>query len=109
MAASEYLSNKSEGNGEKALRSSIYTGVAYICTVALLVLPYFIFTGYLVALLFTLVVALFIIFFFNYYISVAKDFSFKRRFFEMTAISLSVAVLSFGIGFVVRKIFGIDV
>ncbi|HKL07646.1 MAG TPA: VIT1/CCC1 family protein, partial [Bacteroidales bacterium] len=36
MAASEYLSTKSEGDGAKALASSIYTGLAYIGTVIIL-------------------------------------------------------------------------
>ena len=38
MAASEYLSQRSEGESERASTSALYTGVAYICTVALLIL-----------------------------------------------------------------------
>ena len=45
MAASEYLSTKSEGSGERALKSSIYTGAAYIVTVILLILPYLLVNG----------------------------------------------------------------
>ena len=57
----------------------------------------------------TIGIALMIIFVFNYYISVAKDYSFKKRFGEMAIISLGVAALSFGIGVLVRKIWGIEV
>jgi len=32
--------------------------------------------------------AMLIIFFFNFYISVAKDYSFRRRFLEMAGLSL---------------------
>jgi len=82
MAAAEYLSQRHEGS-ESPLRSASYTGAAYIATVILLILPYLIFSNYLVCLFTTIGIALFIIFFFNYYVSVAKDMPFRQRFFEM--------------------------
>ncbi len=109
MAASEYLSTKSEGKAERAIKSSIYTGVAYIVTVILLILPYMLIANYFICLAFTLGIAMLIIFFFNYYISVAKDYSFKRRFLEMAGLSLGVAALTFAIGFLIRKTMGIEV
>jgi len=109
MAASEYLSTKSEGRGERAVKSSIYTGVAYIVTVFLLILPYLLIANYFICLALTLGIALLIIFFFNFYISIAKDYSFKRRFLEMAALSLGVAALTFAIGFLIRKTLGIEV
>ena len=109
MAASEYLPTKSEGSGERALKSSIYTGVAYIVTVILLILPYLLVANYFLCLGLTLSIAMIIIFFFNFYISVAKDYSFKRRFLEMAALSLGVAMLTFAIGFLIRKTLGIEV
>ena len=39
MAASNYLAQRAEGN-PKALKSSAYTGIAYLLTVILIVLPY---------------------------------------------------------------------
>ena len=42
MAASNYLAERADNN-PKALKSSIYTGMAYLVTVALLVLPYLLF------------------------------------------------------------------
>ncbi len=109
MAASEYLSKKSEGEAESALKSSIYTGFAYIVTVIILVLPFFLLEHYLVCLAFTLASALLIIFLFNYYISVAQDLNFRHRFFEMAGISMGVALLTFGIGFLVRTFLEVDV
>ena len=111
MAASEYLSTKSEEvEGEStALKSSVYTGIAYIFTVLILILPYLVFQHYLVCLMFTLINAILIISVFNYYISVAKDLSFRKRFFEMCGISLGVAALSFFIGVVIRSVLGIEV
>ncbi len=61
------------------------------------------------ALLATLLVGVSIIFVFNYYISVAKDLSFRKRFMEMFIISMGVAVFSFGIGWVIRISLGVDV
>ena len=43
MAASEYLSTRSEDTSKQPVRAAIYTGIAYIITVALLVLPYLLF------------------------------------------------------------------
>ncbi|NLV90839.1 MAG: rubrerythrin family protein [Firmicutes bacterium] len=109
MAASEYLSQRSEGESERASTSALYTGVAYICTVALLILPYLVLTNYLLSLVCTLVIALAIIFAFNYYISVAKDLNFRRRFTEMALISMGVALVSFAIGYLIRVTLGVDI
>ena len=46
---------------------------------------------------------------FNYYISVAKGLSFKKRFGEMASISLGVAVLSFVVGLLVKQFLGVDI
>lgn len=111
MAASEYLSTKSE-EGEttsSALKSSLYTGSAYLATVAVLILPFLVFDNYLICLSLTLFSALFIIFIFNYYLSVAKDLPFFRRFTEMAIISLGVSALTFAIGFLLRNYAGIDI
>ncbi|NVO10896.1 MAG: VIT1/CCC1 transporter family protein [Bacteroidales bacterium] len=109
MAASDYLSKKADNTEKEPLRSATYTGIAYIITVTLLILPYLIFHHYLLCLGLTLFTAILIIFGFNYYISVAKDLNFKRRFTEMALISLGVSALTFGIGFLVRNALGIDI
>lgn len=57
----------------------------------------------------TLAAAVLIIAFFNYYISVAKDLPFRRRFLEMAGLSLAVAGLSFVIAVLIRTLFGVDV
>ena len=107
MASSEYLSSKAEGK-PNALKSAIYTGIAYIITVAILIIPYLLLgDNKFLALGIMLISVVLIILFFNYYISVAKDLPFKKRFLQMTIISLSVAAISFGIGFFINIIFGI--
>ncbi len=109
MGASEYLSTKAEGNTEAAFKSSLYTGTAYIFTVLFLVLPYFFFKNYLLALMTTLIIGVLIILFFNYYVSIAKDLPFKKRFLEMTLLSLGIAAFSFAIGIIIRKTLGVDI
>ncbi len=109
MAASEYLSTKSEGNGANALASSFYTGLAYIFTVIILILPYFLFANYFVCLAMTMTFAILVILFFNYYISVAKDLNFRKRFWEMFIISMGVAAFTFGIGYLIRIFLGVEI
>lgn len=110
MAASNYLAERADGN-PNALKSSLYTGIAYLITVVFLVAPYLIFSNemYMAALITMLIFVILIIFFFNYYISVAKGYNFKRRFIEMASISLSVAFISFLIGLAAKALLGIDV
>lgn len=109
MSASSYLSARAEGGGKDHIKSAIYTGIAYIITVLLLVVPYLIVQNPFFALLITILIALSIIFFFNFYISIAKDYSFKHRFFEMVLINLTVTGITFLIGFGIRKTFNIDI
>lgn len=110
MASSEYLSSRSEG-GSNALKSGLYTGVVYLATVAFLVLPYLLLPNesFMVALAIMLGTVVIIILAFTYYISVAKDVPFFKRFAEMAIISLSVAGLSFVIGIIVKATLGIEI
>ncbi len=125
MGASSYLSTKSEeptpahgldaqrpsgpGVGKNPLKASVYTGVAYLLTVLVLIFPYLILSNYYVSLTCTLAAAIAIIAGFNYYISVARSEPFKGRFLEMAGLSLGVAAFSFLVGFVLRTLFGVDV
>ena len=109
MAASEYLSSKAEKKENfKPGRASLYTGIAYIFTVVLLVLPFLFLSNYLAALLITIGIAMAVIAVFNFYISVAMDEGFFSRFLEMAIISIGVAAVSFLIGFLVKKYLGLD-
>jgi len=108
MAASEYLSTRSENTNRQPMRAAIYTGIAYIITVALLVMPYLLIPNYILDLVITLTIAVIIIAVFNYYISVAKGEPFRERFLEMAGLSLGVAAFSFVIGYLIRNWLGIN-
>jgi len=111
MAASNYLASKAD-NDPKAKKAALYTGVSYLITVMLLVLPYLIVpqTGIwiYVSLAITLLIAVGIIAGFNFYVSVAKGQEFKPRFLEMAGISLGVSFFSFLVGLLVKLVFGAE-
>lgn len=109
MAASEYLSTRSEGSQRQPLKASLYTGISYILTVAILILPYLLMNNYFICLAISLTAAVLIIAGFNYYMSVVKNEPFRSRFWEMTLMSFGVAALSFGIGALMRNFLGFQI
>ncbi|HOV54878.1 MAG TPA: VIT1/CCC1 transporter family protein [Bacteroidales bacterium] len=108
MAASEYLSTKTENNEKNPFLASIYTGIAYIITVVLIIFPFFFPINPYISLVITLVMGVAIIAVFTYYISVVQDLNFRKRFTNMVSISMGVAILSFLIGLLARSILGIE-
>jgi VIT1/CCC1 family predicted Fe2+/Mn2+ transporter len=109
MAASEYLSTKTEGGSQQPLKAAFYTGTTYVVTVILLIVPYLLLPNYFVSLACTLSTAVLIIALFNFYISVAMDQPFRKRFAEMAMLSLGVAGLSFLLGLALRVVLGVEV
>ena len=109
MASSEFLAAKSEGRKD-AFKSCSYTGIAYLITVALLILPYMLFSNeqYMYALISMIATVILIIAGFTYYISVAKGEKFRPKFLEMSCISVGVAIISFGVGILAKHFLGVD-
>jgi len=108
MMSSEYLSARSDG-AEHPFKQASYTGIMYVLAVALMTLPYLLLNDYRIALAILIATVITIIFLFTYYVSVAKDLPFKRRFLEMVSISMGVALVSFIIGILVKQFLGITV
>ncbi|MCH3909423.1 MAG: VIT1/CCC1 transporter family protein [Bacilli bacterium] len=114
MMASNYLAESSQGHKD-ALKSSLYTGGAYLITVALLVLPYicFIPTGdpnaYIYAFCIMIAIVILEIAFFNFYIGVAQEKPFWKHFLLMASISIGVAAISYGIGLLANMLLGVNV
>jgi len=109
MASSEYFSRKTERSKRKPLLAAFYTGSVYFLTVLILISPFFLFSNALLSLSFTVLNALLIIAAFTYYISYIQNISFKKRFFEMALVSLSIALLSFVIGYLLRIWIGVEI
>ena len=111
MASSGYLASQEEEEKEDVnpVTAAIYTGVAYLVTVIMLVFPYFLFASAKIAMALMLVITLLIIAAYNYYISVAKEVSFKQRFASMAMISLGVGAISFGIGLLAKFWLGVGI
>ena len=109
MAASEYLSTKAEPGEKQPVRSAVYTGLAYIATVVILILPYLLLKNEYLCLAITLISAVLVIAAFNYYIAVARNENFRKRFVEMAVVSLGVAGLSFVFSYFIRLWLGVEV
>jgi VIT1/CCC1 family predicted Fe2+/Mn2+ transporter len=107
MGASEYLSQRSEGNAQ-ALRAASYTAAAYLFAVVLLVAPFFLLGDPLAAMALALLDGLLVIAVFTFFTSVIRDRPFRRGFLEMAGISTGVAVASFLIGLAARQLLGVD-
>lgn len=110
MASSEFLAARSEGRSD-AFKSCTYTGIAYLITVVLLILPYLVLENsqFMAALIIMLAIVILIIAGFTYYISVAQGQKFRPRFLEMSAISVTVAVLSFFVGIAAKYFLGVEI
>ena len=106
MAASEFLSAKSEGRND-AFKSCCYTGIAYLVTVALLITPYLLLSSYVLALVVMIAIVLAEIAAFSYYIAVARDERFVKNFATMGILSSIATILSFVIGWIAKVYFGL--
>jgi VIT1/CCC1 family predicted Fe2+/Mn2+ transporter len=109
MATSEYLSTKQEEGDKSPLKASLYTGIAYISTVLLLSSPYLFIRELYFCMGLVILNSILLILIFTFYISIAKEMNFRRRFSEMAAISLGVAIINFFVGLGIRKFFGLEV
>jgi VIT1/CCC1 family predicted Fe2+/Mn2+ transporter len=107
MGASNYLAVR-EKREKEAMTAGLMTGIAYIVTVLILVSPYLIFKTAMVALIFTFIFSVLVVGIFNFYVSVAKRQDFVSRFSRMIVISFSVAAINFGVGSLIKRIFGIE-
>ena len=109
MTASEYLSQKAGGNVRGALMRGVMTGVAYVFTSALLLVPFVLFRNPFVAVSATYIVGVAIIFGFNYLKSKIDAQKFLPAFIEMLVVCFVVTTVAFIIGESARVLFGISI
>lgn len=109
MGSSEYLSTKADEVEKSPRKAATYTTVAYFMTVFALIMPFLILEDIYLSLVMSICSAILILLVFTYYISVAKDLHFRRRFAETASVSLGVAFITFMLGLLVRILFGIQI
>ena len=95
MGAANYLAVKTI-NKTHALGAALYTGGAYMLTCVLLIFPFFIFNNRILTLCAVFLMALYIIFFFNFLFY--RKSQFQRHFYEMLIICATVSFVAFLIG-----------
>jgi VIT1/CCC1 family predicted Fe2+/Mn2+ transporter len=106
MASAAYLQAKqSEGSNPRI--SAIYTGIFYILAAAALAAPYFMTHDMLLAFSSSLIIAIMLIGFFNFYSSVIFERKFAKEFLTSTIIILVTAAAAFIVGEFLGNIFGI--
>jgi len=120
MASSEYLSTQTEAAAKPAertknvfrkdpLKAAMYTGAIYLATVLLLVVPYVVLSNVYESLAAMLATVIVIIALFTYYLSVVRETPFWGQFKQTAGISLGIAAISFGIGVLVKTVWGIQI
>ena len=108
MAASEYLSKKNDPGNHHPLKAAVYTGIAYMFAVCMLLVPYALISTPIFALAGCLFNAAVVIMLFTFYVSVVRREPFLPAFTEMICISFGVAGLSFLIGWGAQRLLGIS-
>lgn len=123
MAASNYLATRTDEYETRycdksnaklliqntAILSAAYTGGAYMLTCVVLILPFVFIQNTMTALGITFVVAILIIFLFNWCVCKMRHRPWLRPFFEMLVICAGVSIAAFVIGETAKYFLGIYV
>lgn len=109
MAAAEFLSQEAAANGKRPWKAASATGVAYLITTTLLLLPFFVLNDPLGALALCLLIAAMIILVFTWGVARLRGTRFGPSFWRMLIISFSVAAIAFGISWLAKIWWGIEV
>lgn len=108
MAAANFQAQRAENN-PNSLRAALYTGIMYMVTSAILILPFAVVPNRFWALGLMAIFAVLIIFGFNCSIGVITKRPFIPRFLEMLTICIGVSVASFIIGMAAKYFMGITI
>ncbi|HSH31062.1 MAG TPA: VIT1/CCC1 transporter family protein [Candidatus Saccharimonadales bacterium] len=108
MAASAYLQARQE-RGKSPAKAALYTGLAYLVVVVLLVAPFGLFRDNLTSLVAMIITVLAIVLGLSFYTAVIFSRNFYRSFSEMLLFSVGTAFVTFLIGSAARALFGIEV
>lgn len=106
MASAAYLQAK-QGELANPKFSAIYTGVSYILAAVALATPYFLTHNMILAFVFSLLVALALVAYFNFYSSILFERNFAKEFLINSGLLLFTAMISFFFGEFLGQFFGI--
>lgn len=106
MAASNYLAHRTNDN-EYAVMAGVITGLTYLGTSFLLILPFFMTANVRAAMASAFIIAIIIIFLCNWGICRVNGHKFWRHTIEMLIICATVSVIAFIIGEWARYFLGI--
>lgn len=111
ITLSEYSTGRYENKnaGRNPVTSSLYLGGIYIFSVFVLLFPYFIFPRLYIALGFSLLFTVAIMLLFTLYISITQNIPFKKQAFQIFTTSFGIAIITFTIGYIVRKVLHIEI
>lgn len=109
MAASEYVSKKHDESEKYPLKAAVYTGIAYMLAVTVLVTPFLLLSNPRSALLLCLGGVAVVILVFTFFVSVVRRQPFWPAFLQMASICFGVTLISFFIGWAARISLGIEV
>ncbi len=108
MGISSYFSAQEDAvKKNKAFTIGITTGISYLLTVICLISPYAVVRNPFLALASSLGIAIIIIIGFNFYTSVSRHEPFRKKAGQMLTLSLGATAFNFGIGFLIKKYFGV--
>lgn len=108
MAAANFQAQRTEHN-PNAFRAALYTGIMYVVTSVILILPFAAIPNRFWALGIMAIMVVLIIFGFNCSIGILTRRPFMDRFFEMLAICVGVSIASFAIGIGAKYFLGVSI
>ncbi len=109
MASAAFAQAKQGGFEGSPKTAAGYTGVSYFISAVILASPYFFTANLITALIVSVILGIFIIFFVSWYNSILSGKGLKRDFLELTSVMLAATVALFLFGLLVRHVFGISV
>lgn len=107
MAASEFLAREADPNASHPYTAAVYTGITYLITVALLLLPYFLLDDPYLALACCLLTAASIITAFTWSVAKIRKQPFLGSCIRMLCISFSVSAIAFSISWAAKYLWGL--
>jgi VIT1/CCC1 family predicted Fe2+/Mn2+ transporter len=108
MTASEYLA-KRDGDSDIAIWQGASTGIAFLSTTCMLLVPFVFITRPFFALAMTYVMGIATIFFFNFVKSRLCGTKFWVHFTRMITVCIIVTVIAFLVGEGAKLFFGIEI